>query len=428
MARDDETTFFPMEQPDLPLLECALQREAREAYVAFRMRRHISNRFVSKTLAEYVRSDDCTADLERLVAGDFDFPLPHQVKLRKSHSTRRRILYIYPERQNMLMRYIAWLLHRYDCIFSDNLYSFRLKLSTADLFHKLSTHNYCRKYWVVKADVHDYGHSICPQKLLPQLQDIMGREDPGLMAFLNYLLTRDTFLREGQVVQGCMGGLPGLPLSPFINNVYLMGLDQEMARASVLCSRYADDIALFTHNRTEAQEGLDRIRGILDDLSLCLNEDKTRVLAPGEDFELLGIQVNGTNLDVANTTVDKAKQKLGHYAHKLVLKEQRRGLPRDLAVQLMVNKVNRYFYGDSENEHELSWRDFFFRLLTRPDSLRDIDHTVQNLIRYVAVGKQTDARYRFRYKDMKRLGYVPLVTEYYEYRRDPVAARQKRNH
>lgn len=258
----------------------------------------------------------------------------------------------------------------------------------------------------------DYGHSINPDLLLPQLRGIIGERYPSLMAFFEYLLTRDEFLRGDEVVSGCMGGLPGLPVGSFINNVYLMELDAMMDEAAALSSRYTDDIVLFTRSRNEALSALKGMRDIVGGLSLRLNEDKTQVLAPGERFELLGIQVCGSQLDVADSTVAKAKFKLGHYAHKLVLKEQREGLTRDAATQLMVGKVNRYFYGEARKEHELSWRDFFFRLVTRPDSLHEIDRHAQDFIRYVATGKRTCARYRFRYKDMQKLGYVPLVTDY----------------
>lgn len=398
------------------LFERALWQETREAFLQHRGRRRAVDPQEAAQLAAYIRSEDCTADIENLSAQVFDFPPPRQLKLRKSHSNRRRTLYVYPKRQNMLMKYIDWMLHVYDPIFSNNLYSFRLNRSTVDLFRRLVRSDGGRRFWVVKADVRNYGHSINPDLLISQLRRIVGDEDPALMAFFEYLLTRREFLHGDKIVTGCMGGLPGVPISTFFNNVYLMQLDAAMGEKTVLCSRYADDIALFTRSRDEALNALEEMRAIMDELTLSLNEDKTQVLAPGECFELLGIQVCGADLDVASTTISKAKFKLGNYARKLVLKEQREGLGRDEAALKMVDKAHKYFYGDRCNEHELSWRNFFFRLITRPDSLREMDHYVQGLIRYVATGKRSNARYRFRYKDMEKLGYRPLVSDYYRYR------------
>ena len=110
-----------------------------------------------------------------------------------------------------------------------------------------------------------------------------------------------------------------------------MEFDEEVERTAVLGSRYADDIAIFTKSRAEAEKMLDRTRSILDDLSLSLNESKTLIAAPGDEFELLGLQVCGDNLDVSHSTAAKAMTKLGHYAHKLVLREQRGTISRERA-------------------------------------------------------------------------------------------------
>ena len=44
----------------------------------------------------------------------------------------------------------------------------------------------------------------------------------------------------------------------------------------------------------------------------------------------------------------------------------------------------------------------------------EIDAYRQRCIRYLATGSNTKSAYRFRYEDMKRLGYVSLVHRYYE--------------
>ncbi|MBQ9043705.1 MAG: hypothetical protein IJ111_12935 [Eggerthellaceae bacterium] len=383
----------------------------REAFLVRKSRRHDELKIAE--LAAYVDSDDCVHDLDALLSGVFDFPLPRQVMLRKSHSDRRRIVYVYPERQNALMKYLAWGMHEYDGIFSDSLYSFRLNRGVADLFRKIADANYARDLYTVKADVHDYGHSIRPDLLVPMLRDIMGQRDPALLAFLECLLGRNEFLRNGAVQHGSMGGLPGVPVGSFLNNVYLMRLDEAMERRAVLCSRYADDIAVFTRTREEAEEALAELQDIVGGLGLTLNEEKTQIIKPGDDVELLGIEIRDGEFDVADSTMAKARTKLTHYANKLVRKEQRNEMTKQAAAQYMAQRIKKYFDGVDEGNHQLCWKDYFFPVLTRPDSLYEIDHMCQGLLRYVGTGKRGDARYRFRYKDMKALGYRPLVPEYF---------------
>lgn len=379
---------------------------------------HKSRKMSPRELEEmvsYINSDECTQDLQDLAAGKFDFPLPRQVMLRKSHSDRRRILFVYPRRQNILLMYIVWGMQEYDPIFSPQLYSFRKNKSVATLFSRVASMNYMRDLYTLKADVHDYGHSIRPEKLAPMIEEIVGPRDPKLLAFLEYLLFRGEYLRNGKVVKGDMGGLPGVPIGCFFNNVYLMELDREMERRSVLYSRYADDIAVFTRTREEAEEAGAVMGKIIDGLGISLNTDKTQLIEPGGDIELLGIQIRNGNLDVADNTLAKAKTKLTHYANKLIRYERFRGMPCDDAARAMARKIDRYFFGSDESLHQLCWRDFFFGVITRPDSLHEIDLLCQDLIRRVATGKRGDSRYRCRYKDIRAYGYRPLVHDYYRY-------------
>ena len=81
----------------------------------------------------------------------------------------------------------------------------------------------------------------------------------------------------------------------------------------------------------------------------------------------------------------------------------------------MARRIDRYFYGDNTIEHKLSWQNFFFGVITRPDSLHELDLVSQDLLRIVATGKRGDARYSKSYKDIKALGYRPLVHEYYKH-------------
>ena len=407
--------------PDAPLFARLCAQDEREAFLEHKAKRMDAEAF--EALEGYILSDACVDDLEALLAGEYDYPLPRQVQLRKGHSDRRRTVYAYPDRQKNLMKYIAWGMLEYDGVFSDSLLSFRKRKSTANAFRAIAQNDYARGLYMAKADVHDYGHSIRPELLKPMLDRIIGPHDPALLAYLVYLLDRDEYLVGDKVVHGDMGGLPGVPMGAFFNNVYLMDLDSALSQESFLYCRYADDIAVFTPTRDEAHDALATIRAATEKLGLALNENKTQVIAPGEDIELLGIAIRDGHLDVSDHTLAKARTKLTHYANKLVRREQREGLPRQRAAQMMARKIDRYFYRTGNEDHELSWRDFFFHVLTRPDSLHGLDLACQDLIRRVATGKRGDARYRFRYEDIQALGYRPLVHEYYRYREDEDALR-----
>ena len=390
--------------------------QERKSFVAFRENKHGTQLKDIELLRAYILSDACVDDLRRLHDGCFVFPIPRQTMLRKTHSDRRRIIYAFPEPFNTLMKYLVWGLHDYDWLFSPSLYSFRQGRNTSSLFEQITARGLGTRFWAMKADIHDYGHSLVPSHLIAVLSEHVLPRDPELFRFFEALLTFDTYTRDGELIHASMGGLPGIPIGAFFNNVYLKGLDDLMVGQTALYARYADDICAFACSESEAAAALDLVRTETNRLGLSLNESKSQLIAPGNDIELLGFCIRGNELDVADNTLAKARTKLGHFADKLVLKEQRTGLPKDEAAAIMTRKLNRYFYG-VENEHELSWRDYFFRTITRPDSLHGLDLYCQDLLRIVATGKRGDARYRFRYADMRKLGYRPLVADYWHSRK-----------
>ena len=179
------------------------------------------------------------------------------------------------------MKYIIWGMREYDDIFSDSLYSFRNTINTYNLFKKIARLNYAHDLYTVKVDIRDYGHSIRQNILLPKVEKIVANRDPALFAFLRYLINKNESVVDGEIAYTDMGGLPGVPIGCFFNNVYLMELDSIMEKRSALYSRYADDIAIFAETRFDAESLLHETERIISRLGLTLNEEKTQIIPPG---------------------------------------------------------------------------------------------------------------------------------------------------
>ena len=274
----DATTIASMDARS-PLFERLIKPDMREEFLQHRSRRLKGQEF--DELSAYISSELCTEDLLALLHGEFDFPPARLIKLRKSHSNRRRTIYIYPPRQNALMKYIIWGMREYDDIFSDSLYSFRNTINTYNLFKKIARLNYAHDLYTVKVDIRDYGHSIRQNILLPKVEKIVANRDPALFAFLRYLINKNESVVDGEIAYTDMGGLPGVPIGCFFNNVYLMELDSIMEKRSALYSRYADDIAIFAETRFDAESLLHETERIISRLGLTLNEEKTQIIPPG---------------------------------------------------------------------------------------------------------------------------------------------------
>ena len=155
-----------------------------------------------------------------------------------------------------------------------------------------------------------------------------------------------------------------------------------------------------------------KLMELIHSLRLEANEEKTEIIPPGKDFDLLGIKYAPGFQDISDNTYIKASTRIKHRADRLLRKTREGVLSKDEAVSRMAFFVNRYFYGIPE-EHGLSFSEHFFPYITSVERLKKLDHLSQDCFRVLATGRHTNAKYRFRYSDIRKLGYVPLVHAYY---------------
>lgn len=99
-------------------------------------------------------------------------------------------------------------------------------------------------------------------------------------------------------------GIPqGLPLSPFLANVYLHQLDQYLTKEGIRFIRYADDVTLFLSRSQRASRVLKNVSGRLKKAGLDLNEEKSRIFRchKGEAMEILGFSLlqRGDGFEIA---------------------------------------------------------------------------------------------------------------------------------
>lgn len=365
-------------------------------------------------LKDYILSDKCKSDIQRLMADDFFFSIPSMSFLRKKNSQRKRIIYRFLPEEKMLMQLIAFVLHDYDHIYEDSVYSFRLGKHISEIFSDIRKKDLCSTHWVLKTDIKSYGDNVQPELLADMLDDIFLKDDPLLCSFFRKLLTRGKFYRDGELVEGSTGALSGCPLTTFFENVYLGDVDRYIISKSTYYCRYADDIAIFVDSQEKAQAIYEHMNQLFWKRGLVFNKDKTVIIGPGEGFDLLGFHVEGSEFDISEHSLETILWKLNHRARKLVRLQSRYGLTKEETMQKMINRIDGYFFGRDVENNELNWVDWSFKVLTRCDSLKKIDSCAQECIRYVGSGgKRNNSKYRVRYKTMCRMGYRTLVHAFY---------------
>lgn len=364
-------------------------------------------------MAAYLLSDRFDGDLQRLAGGDYYFDPPALILLRKGQSGRKRKVYKFAEENKILLQYLTFMLmEKYDDRFPDSLYSFRKNNPAGKLFQAIRSDDPHREKTIIKADIRSFGESIDPEILGEKLRDWFA-DEPELYSFIMWLTTRNLYYRNGRLETGFTSVLPGNPIVSFLQNVFLLDVDRFMEGNSRICSRYTDDICMVCEDGKAAGDLMRQLREIIAGVRLDINEEKTGIIPPGTGYDLLGLKFAPDAVDISDNTYQKVAARMKHRADSICRRVKKGVLARGEGLAMMAAFIRRYYYGTDE-DGQISWADKFFPFITVTERLERLDHLSQECFRYIATGRHTNAKYRFRYPEIRALGYVPLVRSYYD--------------
>jgi RNA-directed DNA polymerase len=138
--------------------------------------------------------------------------------------------------------------------------------------------------WVLRADVKSFFDTIQPQRLAEKLSPFVDAEG---LRFLDRILRCRVFDHD-QVVEAVEGIAQGSPLSPLLGNLYLNEVDAAVLASHPHYLRYCDDLIVLAAGEAEVRAAREQVAGLLADLALALNEEKTRVCRAEDGFVFLG--------------------------------------------------------------------------------------------------------------------------------------------
>jgi hypothetical protein len=203
--------------------------------------------------------------------------------------------------------------------------------------------------------------------------------------------------------------MAGTPLAPLLSNLYLNALDDVFDQARVPYLRYADDIVVFGTLDDVARHGPD-IEERLAALGLRLNPRKTRLSAPGEPWEFLGLRYDRGSIDLAPNTAAKLRRRVRRIA--------RRARSRPDPALRAVRRLNRRLYGVGGRSTDFTWASWFFPLLSGDSSLQRLDGLIQEQLRFAVTGVHSRRNFKsVPYEELRGVGYLPLVSAFHAFRR-----------
>jgi RNA-directed DNA polymerase len=172
--------------------------------------------------------------------------------------------------------------------FAEHSYGFRPGRGCRDALRRVDALLKAGYTCVVDVDLKSYFDTIPHQPLMARVSERIA--DGRVLSLIESFLTQGV-LEEMREWVPTAGSPQGAVISPLRSNLYLNGLDHEMARAGYEMVRYADDLVVLCRNETEAQTALEHVAGWVHRAGLTLHPTKTRLVnvnQPGEGFDFLG--------------------------------------------------------------------------------------------------------------------------------------------
>ncbi|MBO4486293.1 MAG: hypothetical protein J5734_04060 [Prevotella sp.] len=389
------------------------RQETWEEFLAYRLLKGRFNWHEFDEADSYVDREDYLPLAQKIAQGG-RLGIPVKKIINKMGTGKKRVVYSFAPDEMMLLKLIAFKLYDYDHCFAPNCYAFRRGMRACDAIFHIQRAVAGRSIWAYKLDIHDYFNSISIDLLLPMLAEMMADDQP-LYRFFQNMLTDNRAVYNGDTILEQHGVMAGTPTSPFLADVYLKEVDRYFHEANIVYARYSDDIILFAPDLATLDAHKSRMAAFLRQYRLQVNPDKEKTYTPDEAYEFLGFKCHAGDIDISEATKKKMKGKIRRTAKSLQRWSSKNHIEPEKAMKALINRFNCVFF-ENDDTDALTWSRWFFPVITRTDGLRDIDHYLQQNIRFLSTGKHNKANFRTDYAHLKRLGYKSLVNEYFNFK------------
>ena len=388
-------------------------QETWEAFLAYRLMKGRFNWHEFDEADAFVEREDYLPLVTKIAEGGC-LGIPTKKLVNKMGSGKKRVVYSFAPDEMLVLKLIAFLLYKYDDQFAPNCYAFRRGLKAHDAVFNINKAIRDQKMWAYKLDIHDYFNSIDVDLLLPMLKTMLA-DDPSLYQFFEKLLTTKLAVCNGQVIEEKHGVMAGTPTAPFLADVFLNEVDHYYYNKGVTYARYSDDIILFAPDVETLEQYKNQMCYFLAQHHLEVNPDKEKIYSPDEAYEFLGFKCHGRDIDISEATKKKMKGKISRKARALWRWSSKNHIEPEKAMKGLINYFNRKFF-ENDDPEMLTWSRWFFPVINQTAGLKEIDHYLQQNIRFLRTGKHNKTNYRIDYDQLKELGYKSLVNEYYKYK------------
>lgn len=375
----------------------------------------MNNQFTStkelEELTKYIKIKKYKKITKEIKKNNYTFSTPRKKLINKNSSNKKRTVYSLNNDEMIILKYITFLLYKYDYLFENNLYSFRKNTGVKKAIKNIKKIKNINNMYGYKVDIKNYFNSIDTTILLENIKNEI--KDKLLINIIEQIITNNQVIYNNKcITENNKGIMAGLPISTFLANYYIKEIDSYFKKQKLVYLRYSDDIIIFCNNKNDLLKYQKTLKQLLKKYKLNINNEKELFFFPQEQWEFLGFSFKNNIIDISENTKRKIKKKIKRSTKSIRRWMIKNNNNSDKAIKLVINKYNKKFFG--KNNSELSWKYWFFPIINTTSSLKEIDNYFQDCLRYIATGKHNKKNYKIvPYTKLKKLGYKSLVNEYY---------------
>lgn len=394
------------------LKEDIINHEKWKEYLQYKIDKDFLTKKDLKELSDFILNQKYIDIAIQIANNQYTFSIPKKHMINKGRNKKKRIVYTFNKPEMIILKYISYLLYDYNYLFTPNLYSFRKNKSVKTAIQNISNIKNINNMYGYKVDIQNYFNSIDIQILLNNLKNDI--KDDLIYSLFESLLLNDKVIYNKQIISEKKGVMAGTPISAFLANYYIKEIDSYFWNEKLVYFRYADDIIMFCNTKNELDKNIELLKNKIFEYNLNINKQKEYIYMPKDKWEFLGFSFENGKIDLSTNSVIKIKGKIRRSARSFRRWMLKKDVNINATIHTMIKRYNQKFYG-YDKIGELSWKYWFLPTITTDKSLKEVDTYMQQYLRYIATGKHNKRNYKLvPYSTLKKLGYRPLVHEYYK--------------
>jgi len=118
----------------MSLLNTLLQKEKWQEFLDYKFRNSNQTKTEEIELKKFVENNEYLDIAKNIVDGTYVFSIPTKTLINKSGVNKKRVVYSFEYKENIILKFISYQLHNYDDCFASNCYSFRKNMSVKKAF------------------------------------------------------------------------------------------------------------------------------------------------------------------------------------------------------------------------------------------------------------------------------------------------------